>query len=137
MLTHQMKRINSPSLVVLHHEAQQIPVLWEKSGEGPTLKRTPMRYDRVLVSILKSPLHSEFDIVNILGHLLLEFVAGRRAVQWRWNHAQERRRVEEVVAGSGPRSAQDSAPDPLARRRTVRGRRCDRVLDLLDESDRK
>jgi len=51
MLTHQMKRINSPSLMVLHHEAQQIPVLWEKTGEGATLKRTPMRYDRVLADV--------------------------------------------------------------------------------------
>jgi 16S rRNA C967 or C1407 C5-methylase (RsmB/RsmF family) len=51
MLTHQMKRINSPSLVVLHHEAQNIPMLWQKSGEGASLKRTPMRYDRVLADV--------------------------------------------------------------------------------------
>lgn len=51
MLTHQMKRINSPSLVVLHHEAQNIPMLWQKSGEGASLTRTPMRYDRVLADV--------------------------------------------------------------------------------------
>jgi len=51
MLTHQMKRINSPSLVVLHHEAQNIPMLWQKSGEGESLTRTPMRYDRVLADV--------------------------------------------------------------------------------------
>jgi 16S rRNA C967 or C1407 C5-methylase (RsmB/RsmF family) len=51
MLTHQMKRINSPSLIVLHHEAQCIPMLWQKEGEGAAQKRTPMRYDRILCDV--------------------------------------------------------------------------------------
>ena len=51
MLTHQMKRINSPSLMILHHEAQNIPMLWERSGTGPGTTRTPMRYDRVLCDV--------------------------------------------------------------------------------------
>ena len=51
MLTHQMKRINSPSLIVLHHEAQNIPMLWQKHGEGATQTRKPMRYDRILCDV--------------------------------------------------------------------------------------
>jgi hypothetical protein len=44
-----MKRINSPSLVVLHHEAQKIPMLWSRSEDGS--ERRPLRYDRVLADV--------------------------------------------------------------------------------------
>ncbi|EKX32561.1 hypothetical protein GUITHDRAFT_82201 [Guillardia theta CCMP2712] len=48
MLIHQMKRINSPSLLVMNHEAQKIPMLWAKSEDG---KKVPLRYDRVLADV--------------------------------------------------------------------------------------
>ena len=48
MLTHQMKRLNSPNLVVTNHDATMFPSIRLPSGNGP---RKYLKFDRILADV--------------------------------------------------------------------------------------
>lgn len=52
MLVHQMKRINSPCLMIVNHEGQKLPVLWKKLDDSDAShKKIPLKYDRILADV--------------------------------------------------------------------------------------
>ena len=50
MLVHQMKRINSPSLLICNHEGQKLPMLWQRTAEY-SKKESRLLYDRILADV--------------------------------------------------------------------------------------
>ena len=56
MLIHQMKRLSSPSLLVLNHDAEKLPMLWmaapeDTAAEHKKQRPIPFRFDRVLADV--------------------------------------------------------------------------------------
>lgn len=88
MLVHQLKRMQSPCVIITNYDASCMPNMHVPYAEG-----TFYYIVFIVVIVLFDPLQSRYQDYEIRPHIM------RRSLFWRWYDAQELRRLDEVERG--------------------------------------